>query len=163
MPLSVLGLATVDLQSASEPSQVQVTSVPSPRAHVHFATTRLPEASADAEGTEAAGAGASLEATDNVASGDGAVAVELDPQPERRSAPAAAKETTNAGNILGARTARDLSSFHRRNRRSTQIIAAADCSNKSRAAPSEGQAEAQSTELRHHFRSAMPSRGSDRQ
>jgi hypothetical protein len=108
-PLRVLGLATVDLQSASEPSQVQVTSVPSPLSHVHFATTRLSEASADAEGTEAAGAGASLEATDNEASGDGAVAVELDPQPERRSAPAAAAETTNVEIVLDARITRTLS------------------------------------------------------
>jgi UDP-N-acetylmuramyl tripeptide synthase len=38
LPLTLLRLATVDLQSASDPSQMQVTSSPS-FVHAHFATT----------------------------------------------------------------------------------------------------------------------------
>ena len=111
-PFSLLGLVTVDLQSASVPSQVQVTFPPS-FAHVHFATTCSVVTSAGADGVGAKEAGASLETVGADSAADGADAVELDPQPARSSAPAAAMATAIVVTNLGACTAQNLSSSPR--------------------------------------------------
>lgn len=107
-PLTVPGLVTVDLQSASDPSHVQVTFPPS-FAQVHVATTFSVVTSAGADGMGAEEAGASLETTGTGSAADGAETVELDPQPARSSAPAAATETATVVIILGACMVRNLS------------------------------------------------------
>jgi len=111
-PLSMPGLVTVDVQSASAPSQVQVTFPPS-FVHAHVAITCSLEASALDDETAVDAAGAALDARTPEAAALGVDAVVVEPQPERRSAPAAAKETTIAETVLGAGIARNLSSCPR--------------------------------------------------
>ena len=81
----MLGWAIVDVQSASDPAQIQVTSVPSPLVHVHFVT----DPSAAAEGADTAPEDSVTEA------------VVDEPQPARKSAPAAAMETAKVVTNLG--------------------------------------------------------------
>lgn len=106
-PLSVLGLVTVDLQSVSDPSQVQVTSPPT-FVHVHEAITGSAVISAGDDDTGVDGAGAALEASGAEAAVDAVSGVE-EAQPERRSAPAAAMATATVVTILGACMAVNLS------------------------------------------------------
>jgi hypothetical protein len=124
-PFSLLGLATVDLQSASDPSHVHVTFPPSFE-HVHFATTCSVATSAGAADMGSAEAGVSLDIAGAEAA-DGAEAVELEPQPESSSAPAAAIATAIVVTNLGACTAQNLSSSPRCTRSdSTEYCCASD-------------------------------------
>ena len=97
IPLTLLGSATVDLQSASDPSQTQVTSSPS-FVHAHFATTCSAVASAGADdmGVDGPGAAGDTSGTAADVATLGADAVAPDEHPAISNTPHTATEPSTA-------------------------------------------------------------------